>query len=386
MKIIVSLFFDLAIAATLCAFVGADAPPDESPFIFQRAGSITIVGQSGAGVVATDGTYLYAKGWYVYANLPYFLKIGTGANGSIRSKNYGQIGPQVTNSITAFCYGPYLYNPCYGYPKKMEKIDTSTGACEEMTLAVGFVDYTTAKEKSGLYLVTTDSRYVYNVASHINNGSIVKYNGWTVRVYDPQNDWSVIREYSVGTSSFYTVGVLADGAYLYFIESTGTNNARVVCSTISDGQIVKTWTTNQADTMAFSGQYDSVNKKFYIGALRGGANVYEAVVGEIAGVGIPRLIRFQGALGDPDKKPVEDGSFNLTFRLYDRESEGTPLWEETREGITVEDGLLDVELGSKMPLTLAFDKQYYLGVEVESDGEMSPRFKLTSVPYALKSN
>jgi hypothetical protein len=70
--------------------------------------------------------------------------------------------------------------------------------------------------------------------------------------------------------------------------------------------------------------------------------------------------------------------------LYDSDIEEVSLWKEIQD-VYVEDGILDVELGINEPINLPFDKQYWLGVEVESDGEMSPRFRLKSVPYSFRS-
>ncbi|MFH1777035.1 MAG: hypothetical protein ABH952_05695 [Candidatus Omnitrophota bacterium] len=94
-------------------------------------------------------------------------------------------------------------------------------------------------------------------------------------------------------------------------------------------------------------------------------------------------MRFQARLGDADEA-VLSGTFTIVFRLYDTDASGIPLWEEVQTGVNVEDGVLDVELGSVTPIELAFDQQYWLGVEVDYDGEMTPRFKLTTVPYAFK--
>jgi len=44
---------------------------------------------------------------------------------------------------------------------------------------------------------------------------------------------------------------------------------------IADGEIVKTYTHNQNDTQAMSGQYDPITNKFYMGSFRFGANIYE---------------------------------------------------------------------------------------------------------------
>ena len=99
---------------------------------------------------------------------------------------------------------------------------------------------------------------------------------------------------------------------------------------------------------------------------------------------VPHLVRFQGALGDASGAPL-DGTFTLSFRLYDAETGGIPLWEEVQQNVTVENGVLDAELGSVTSLNLPFTKQYWLGVSVNADSEMVPRFKLTSTPYAFTS-
>jgi len=107
--------------------------------------------------------------------------------------------------------------------------------------------------------------------------------------------------------------------------------------------------------------------------------------------GIPRTLRFQGMLKDDGGAPI-DGSVILTFRLYDSADGGEVLWEEVQPDVYVENGLLDVELGSGDLQSedsledLGFDKQYWLSVQIEPDTEeMHPRFKFTSVPYAIKA-
>lgn len=98
---------------------------------------------------------------------------------------------------------------------------------------------------------------------------------------------------------------------------------------------------------------------------------------------ISRLIRFQGSLNDTSGMPIE-GSFNLTFRIYDQETASAAIWQETQNDINIEEGLLNIELGSVTPLSaLAFDKQYWLSIEIDSDSEIIPRFKLTGTPYSF---
>ena len=103
-----------------------------------------------------------------------------------------------------------------------------------------------------------------------------------------------------------------------------------------------------------------------------------------AAIGIPKLMRFQAKLADA-QGAARTGTFKVTFKLYDVVSGGTPLWQEVQNSLAVSDGVLDAELGSVTSLDLPFDKQYWLGVEVASYGEMSPRFKLTTAPYSFSS-
>ena len=46
---------------------------------------------------------------------------------------------------------------------------------------------------------------------------------------------------------------------------------------------------------------------------------------------------------------------------------------------------MDVVLGTVEGIDLPFNEQYYLGIKVESDDEMTPRFEMTSVPYAINT-
>jgi hypothetical protein len=100
--------------------------------------------------------------------------------------------------------------------------------------------------------------------------------------------------------------------------------------------------------------------------------------------GVPHLIRFQGVLKDSVGTPLDE-SKTITFKIYNTEEGGTELWQETQTEVDITDGLLDVELGIVEALDLSFDEQYWLGVTVQGDTEMTPRFKLTSVPYSFVS-
>jgi hypothetical protein len=60
------------------------------------------------------------------------------------------------------------------------------------------------------------------------------------------------------------------------------------------------------------------------------------------------------------------------------------LWVETQQ-VSVNNGVFNVLLGTATPIALAFDKQYYLGITVGNDPEMTPRQALRSAPYAIKA-
>ena len=103
----------------------------------------------------------------------------------------------------------------------------------------------------------------------------------------------------------------------------------------------------------------------------------------IAYAAIPRVINYQGRLTDKDDNPLT-GNFLVTFRFYDAETLSHPIWEEGHI-LTIKNGMFNVLMGSVKPLEIDFNKTLWLGMEVASDGEMTPRIKLASSVYALNA-
>jgi hypothetical protein len=101
---------------------------------------------------------------------------------------------------------------------------------------------------------------------------------------------------------------------------------------------------------------------------------------------IPHLISYQGMLTDNAGDPL-NGNYQLTFSVYDQPSGGTALWTEVHDGVTIEDGLFNVILGSDSALTSSVfdDTVRYLGIKVGTDQELTPRIRLTSVGYAYRA-
>ena len=104
--------------------------------------------------------------------------------------------------------------------------------------------------------------------------------------------------------------------------------------------------------------------------------------------GVPSTMNYQGYLTDITGAPVADGDYALHFALYPTEFGGAPLWEETHSTVQVNSGLFTVVLGTgnpAHPIMLPFDQEYYLGVAVGSDDELSPRVRLTTTPYSYRA-
>ncbi len=98
---------------------------------------------------------------------------------------------------------------------------------------------------------------------------------------------------------------------------------------------------------------------------------------------IPHVINYQGRLTDKEDNPL-NGNFLVTFRFYDIQEGGTAIWEESHI-LSIRNGIFSALLGSIKPLELNFAKDLWLGIEVATDGEMTPRIKLASSGYAFNA-
>ncbi len=110
------------------------------------------------------------------------------------------------------------------------------------------------------------------------------------------------------------------------------------------------------------------------------------LAGSAAWAQIPRTIAYQGVLTDPLGNPQADGQYVFTFRLYLSSSGGSPIWSEVKT-LQLYEGLFYTALGDQTSFgsSVTFDRQYWIGVQVASDPEMTPRTPLTSVGYSLRT-
>ncbi len=108
----------------------------------------------------------------------------------------------------------------------------------------------------------------------------------------------------------------------------------------------------------------------------------------IAATGILKQINFQGKVVNKTAGTnIADNNYSFTFTIYDAASGGTTLWTETKS-VEVKNGIFQTLLGSGTALPASIDfntDNIYLGINFNSDGEMSPRVRFAAVPQAFNA-
>jgi hypothetical protein len=107
----------------------------------------------------------------------------------------------------------------------------------------------------------------------------------------------------------------------------------------------------------------------------------------VAGAEVPRLMNYQGVLTDANGIPLS-GSHDISFRIYRGEGTGAQvLWEESHSALELKEGVFNVILGSVSPMgdDLFESGELWLGVSVDADKEITPRTRITPVPWAMRA-
>ncbi len=135
------------------------------------------------------------------------------------------------------------------------------------------------------------------------------------------------------------------------------------------------------------------------------SNLSAPLAASVAEAAFNQQINYQGKLTDTSNVSVNNGSYNIEFKLYTVNSGGTAVWTETwckgtscsgtgtDNRVTVSNGLFSVMLGSTTSLaSVDFNQPLYLGVNIGGsastptwDGEMAPRKILGAVPAAFEA-
>lgn len=135
------------------------------------------------------------------------------------------------------------------------------------------------------------------------------------------------------------------------------------------------------------------------------AMLFGLITDQKAGAATASTINFQARLMNASGSIAPDGNYNIEFKLYDTASSGGTAqgvctgnckWVETRTGadvVTVANGYVTVNLGSVTGFGagINWDQDLWMTMRVGGTGtpswdtEMSPRLKLTAVPYAFRA-
>ena len=93
----------------------------------------------------------------------------------------------------------------------------------------------------------------------------------------------------------------------------------------------------------------------------------------ISAASLPSQISYQGRIEDAGGAAV-NGMVDLTMRIYRQSAGGTAIWSETHTGVSVDNGLFAVQLGSVTPIpTTVWTDQpdsVFLGVQVGADPDL----------------
>ena len=248
--------------------------------------SITTTGAAGAGVVVTDGSHLYYRGW---GSSPYYpgptqwTQIGSGLNGASAASEPVGIGPSFASKpiLSAFYQDGVIYNGYATSATSIEGVPVSAASGDAGTRALTFsaplLDRMTGNVLSGasgnVLLAATDER-IYSVAYN-RNGTDVK-DGFKIREFT--RDGVFVADRTVACTSYLTDGLMADGDNLYFIEWYGKKQVTKVST--SSWKITNQYVSNSSNNREINGCYDAANNVFWTGTLDNGG-----VIRRYAGLG-----------------------------------------------------------------------------------------------------
>lgn len=118
------------------------------------------------------------------------------------------------------------------------------------------------------------------------------------------------------------------------------------------------------------------------------------------GADVTQTMPYQGYLTDLDGGPVDDVSLDITFRLYDSQSDGNLVGCEEHRDVPIRQGIFQRELGGGpsednnvaqcftnpvITMEMLTEPGHWLGVTVGDEDEMTPRQRLSSVPGAVSA-
>src|SRR5262245_36323776 len=102
-----------------------------------------------------------------------------------------------------------------------------------------------------------------------------------------------------------------------------------------------------------------------------------------ANANVPNLFSYQGRIAGQSSSTV-----SLTVKLWDAQTGGTQLFSETQNNVPLADGIFSIIVGGVTAGGIPDDVIggiVWMSLSVNGAADLSPRTRLTSVPYAIRS-
>lgn len=220
--------------------------------------------------ITTDGTYIYfAQDMRWVGEISKIYKMGTGFNGTTRGEIYGSIPNidiPISNQMFYYSNGQngYLYVPT-GDAHSLLKIDPVTGDTSSVFIPDGMLNSSDGLVHDGTFYITSNGRYVYNIALKNQAGE----NKYSIRIFDPENNWNKLQNDIVPTGSSYEnfKYFFVVKNYLYAYENYLEGYLRRI--NLTTGIYEEEWRALVPFEGFFAWTYDFVNNKVYASAYRG---------------------------------------------------------------------------------------------------------------------
>lgn len=219
---------------------------------------------SSLSAITNDGTYIYFSQMAYYGGSSKIYKLGTGYNGTTKGLLYGSV-PNISVPIwhTMFYYSGFLY-VATGDAHSLLKVDPNTGDSARVAIPEGLLNSVDTQVHNGAFYLSTDGRYVYNVAYLTSAGD----NKYTVRIIDPANNWKVVRDLIPTDRSYpnFCGFFVADG-YFYPYENYQEGYLRRI--NLETGFYEEEWFSFIPFQGFYAWTYDSINDVVYASVFGG---------------------------------------------------------------------------------------------------------------------
>jgi hypothetical protein len=103
-------------------------------------------------------------------------------------------------------------------------------------------------------------------------------------------------------------------------------------------------------------------------------------------VTIPHLLSYQGQVTDTAGRPVPNGAYAITFKIFNQDTGGVEYWSEL-QNVQTRSGRFNCLLGSVTPLDyLPQEGSCWIEMQVHPDPVMTPRIRIASSAYTYMAD